>query len=91
VASLAREFLKRENLKLPPNHLSLAKMLSGANAFEISDIEEEEAEGPQPGDRNVTMLHWIAWFAGLSFLFFNVVPTKNFVLVEPVEFEPMLE
>ena len=37
--------------------LSLAKMLSGANAFEISDIEEEETEARKPGDQNVTMLH----------------------------------
>lgn len=38
-------------------HLSLPKMLPGANAFEISDIQEDEAEASQPDDHNVTMLH----------------------------------
>jgi len=32
-------------------------MLPGANAFEISDILEDEAEASQPDDHNVTMLH----------------------------------
>jgi hypothetical protein len=32
-------------------------MLPGANAFEISDIQEDEAEASQPDDHNVTMLH----------------------------------
>ena len=30
-------------------HLSLPKMLSGANAFEISNIQETETEGPLTG------------------------------------------
>jgi hypothetical protein len=36
--------------------LSLAKMLAGANAFEISDIEEDEHKGASAGrlGRNVT-------------------------------------
>jgi hypothetical protein len=38
---------------------SLAKMLSSANAFEISDIEEEETEARKPGDQNVTLLHCV--------------------------------
>jgi hypothetical protein len=32
-------------LIVSPPMLSLAKMLSGANAFEISDIQEAETEG----------------------------------------------
>jgi hypothetical protein len=32
-------------------------MLPGANAFEISDIQQDEAEASQPDDQNVTMLH----------------------------------
>jgi hypothetical protein len=32
------------------------KMLPGTNAFEISDIQEDEAEA-SPDDQNVTMLH----------------------------------
>jgi hypothetical protein len=31
-------------------------MLPGANAFEISDIQEDETEVSQPDDQNVTML-----------------------------------
>jgi hypothetical protein len=38
-------------------HLSLPKMLPGANPFEINDIQEDEAEASQPDDQNVTMLH----------------------------------
>jgi len=39
--------------------LSLAKMLSGTNAFEISDIQEAETEGALPVDLDVTMLHCV--------------------------------
>ena len=35
-------------------HLSRPKMPSGANAFEISDIPEDETEASQPDDQNVT-------------------------------------
>jgi len=38
-------------------HLSLPKMLPGANAFEISDIQGEETEASQPDAQNVTMLY----------------------------------
>jgi hypothetical protein len=40
----------------PPTSLSLPKMLSGASAFEISDIERMNIGGHQPGrlGRNVT-------------------------------------
>ena len=34
----------RERPKLTSGDLSLPKMLSGANAFEISDIQEDETE-----------------------------------------------
>jgi hypothetical protein len=37
----------------------LAKMLSGANDFEISDIQEDETEAALPGDQCITMLHWL--------------------------------
>ncbi len=37
--------------------LSLPKMLSGANAFEISDIERMNIRAHQPGVWHVTMLH----------------------------------
>ena len=42
--------------------LSLPKMLSGANAFEISDIERMNIGAHQPGVWHVTMLHalWLA-------------------------------
>ena len=48
--------------KLGPGHyldvdLSLPKMLSGANAFEISDIERMNIGAHQPGVWHVTMLH----------------------------------
>jgi hypothetical protein len=33
-------------------------MLSGANAFEISDIREDETKATLPGDQTVAMLHW---------------------------------
>jgi hypothetical protein len=36
--------------------LSLSKMLSGPNTFEINDIQEDETES---GSQNATMLHWI--------------------------------
>jgi hypothetical protein len=39
--------------------LSLPKMLSGANAFEINDIQEAETEGALPDDHDVTMLHCV--------------------------------
>ena len=39
------------------NILSLPKMLSGANAFEISDIERMNIGAHQPGVWHVTMLH----------------------------------
>jgi hypothetical protein len=32
-------------------------MLPSANAFEISDIQEDGTEASQPDDQNVTMLH----------------------------------
>jgi len=38
-------------------HLSLPKMLPGANAFEISDIQGDETEASQPDAQNVTMLY----------------------------------
>jgi hypothetical protein len=37
--------------------LSIAKMLSGWNAFEISDIQDLQLSHPKPGDQHVTMLH----------------------------------
>lgn len=43
--------------------LSLAKMVSVANAFEISDFQEDEIEATrtrQPGDQNAAMLHALA-------------------------------
>jgi hypothetical protein len=45
-----------ENVVLP-----LAKMLSGTNAFEISDIQEAETEGRtnQTTWMDVTMLHCV--------------------------------
>jgi hypothetical protein len=40
--------------------VSLARMLSGANAFEISDIQEDENKAAlTKAIRNVTMLHWV--------------------------------
>jgi hypothetical protein len=39
--------------------VSLAKMLSGANAFEISDIQEDETEGALTRRSDVTMLPWV--------------------------------
>jgi hypothetical protein len=39
--------------------LSIAKMLSGWNAFEISDIQELQLSHHNPGDQDVTMLHWV--------------------------------
>jgi hypothetical protein len=32
-------------------------MLPGTNAFEISDIQEDETDASQPDDQKVTMLH----------------------------------
>jgi|SRR5271155_4012402 len=37
---------RKLEIPLPGLGLHLVKILSGANAFEISDIEEEETEGP---------------------------------------------
>jgi len=37
--------------------VSIAKMLSGWNAFEISDIQDLQLSHPNPGDQDVTMLH----------------------------------
>ena len=34
-----------------------AKILSGLNAFDISNLQEQETESGYPGDRDVTMLH----------------------------------
>jgi hypothetical protein len=34
-------------------------MLSGENAFEISDIQEDESEAALARRSNVTMLHWV--------------------------------
>jgi len=39
------------------SRLSLSKMLSGVNVFEISDIQEDETEAPVQAAPNVTMLH----------------------------------
>ena len=47
-------FLDNSALKV----LSLATMLSGANASEISDIQEDETEAGNQARQNVTMLHW---------------------------------
>ena len=35
-------------------------MLFGLNAFEISNVQEQETESRYPGDRDVTMLHGAA-------------------------------
>jgi hypothetical protein len=37
--------------------MSFAKILSGLNVFEISNLQEQETESRYPGDRDVTMLH----------------------------------
>jgi hypothetical protein len=34
-------------------------MLAGANAFEISDIQEDESEAALARRSDVTMLHWV--------------------------------
>jgi hypothetical protein len=39
--------------------LCLPKILSGANAFDISDIQEDEIEAGLTRDRKVTMLHLV--------------------------------
>ena len=46
-------------LESHPARLSLPKMLSGANAFEINDIQEAETEGALPDDHDATMLHCV--------------------------------
>jgi len=52
--------------------LSVPKMLSGANVFEISDIQEERSRGPvltkRPECSNVTLHRYIAsiWPAAVS-------------------------
>jgi hypothetical protein len=38
-----------------PSKPVLAKILSGLNAFEISNLQEQETESRYPGDRDVTM------------------------------------
>jgi hypothetical protein len=43
---------------LPCAGLSFAKTLSGANVFEISDIQGAETGRCQPGDQKVTGFHW---------------------------------
>jgi hypothetical protein len=40
------------------SRLSLAKMLAGANTFEISDTQEDESEAALARRSDVTMLHW---------------------------------
>ena len=42
---------------MPVSPLCPPKMLSGANPFEISNIQESPNGGAHPGDHNVTMLH----------------------------------
>jgi hypothetical protein len=37
--------------------LSLAKILSGVNSFEISESRKKKQRNPYPGDQNVAMLH----------------------------------
>jgi hypothetical protein len=41
-------------------------MLSGANALEISDIQEDETDAALTRRSDVTMLHWVE-MAGWSF------------------------
>jgi hypothetical protein len=36
--------------------MSFAKILSGLNVFEISNLQEQETESRYPGDRDVTLL-----------------------------------
>ena len=47
----------RLNLSMHSQRLSFAKILSGLNVFEISNLQEQETESRYPGDRDVTMLH----------------------------------
>ena len=42
----------------------IAKILSGLNAFEISNLPEQETESRYPGDQDVTMLHGAGSFCG---------------------------
>jgi HD domain len=44
---------------IPSIELSVAKMLAGAIAFEISDIQEDESEAALARRSNVTMVHWV--------------------------------
>jgi len=37
--------------------LSFAKILSGVNAFEINNLQEQETESRYPGDPDVTSYH----------------------------------
>ena len=46
-------------MERPIWRLSLAKMLSGWNAFEISAIQDIQLSRPKTGDQDVTMLHWV--------------------------------
>lgn len=41
------------------NHLCLAKILSGPNAFQISDIQEDELRPEARRDRKVTILRMV--------------------------------
>jgi hypothetical protein len=43
---IAQAFQRHSTLQQENTSLSLAKMLSGANAFEISDIQEDETQAP---------------------------------------------
>jgi hypothetical protein len=49
--------LRRHHLRRQNTELSFAKILSGANAFEVSDIQEDETEAAVARRSNVTMLH----------------------------------
>jgi hypothetical protein len=53
-----REVSKAERARILVGYeLSILKMLSGENAFEISDIQEDESEASL--EQNVTMLHCV--------------------------------
>src|SRR6266436_7875348 len=52
------EVNRSQPVLLHPPQLSIPKMLSGANAFEISDIQEERNREPGPNKaQNITMGH----------------------------------
>jgi hypothetical protein len=50
--------LHDQRLSAKRQHLSIAKMLSDWNVFEISDIQDIQLSCPNPGDQDV-MLHWV--------------------------------